>query len=1053
MANNSPPQVPSSFDPALYFHSELPDTAPSESFSDDIEALYLQRLETAHENRRKGVVIQHRAWNLSDVFRSDDDVQPVTPTKSQNLQPNKTLSMLGSDSLIPSTPPIATMPFISSPVAYPPSSSPPTEVQKRKLEDPATSKEPKRQKTIGGFVEDDDDDDDELEALRDAHLKSEFALLQENPPSQHAAVSSAPSPLQLLSSQASGPGVNSMPSSSDVHRHSRQTRDTVCIKTCSGKVHSVRTRDVSSPVTYERLVASRSTTAPGKAQRSYYGIEIHRLLDEAAKETKRDTSLQTSNRDVIQPSIETPLPDRHGKKASNSMWTEKYRARKFADLIGDERTHRAVLRWLKGWDPIVFPGLAKHKQARQGNEDSERSHRKVLLLTGPPGLGKTTLAHVCAKQAGYEVLEINASDDRSKDVVKGRIRDAVGTENVKSVNFEADGEKLRKTARPVCVVVDEVDGVVGGSGTSGEGGFIKALIDLVQLDQKNSSRSSGQSSTTRRKKKGDDFRLLRPLILICNDIYHPSLRPLRTAKIAEIIHVRQVPLENVVQRMKNILEREGIPYDGDGVRRLCEATWGLNGRKDRGLLNRGIGEGDIRSVLVAAEWVAHKLRATCSPSIPRLTKTWLEQNILDDSQDGSSRGLGRGGVREIVDRVFMDGAGFPDAPVGSESFRDPFTGEQGKTPVGVADLRKRHAINRLREMVDTSGEYDRCITECFAVYPTQTYQDDTFLSKPNAAYDWLHFHDMISSRVFSNQDWELNSYLSQSVVAFHHLFASATQDRGLKDKNDLDEDENEDEHPFSGPKADFAAFEAQKQNRSIVTGFQASFSASLMRLFRSTDCVVTELIPNLVRMLSPDVKPVVVRGSGEQNSVASVRKESERALIRSAVRVMSGLGVTFEKARVENENGAHGGWIYRMEPFSKIKGTELESGSSAPIRYAVRQVLDQEYRKEALKKQSEASQSKYGGDSGKSRKKGNGDEDKDNDSAKSSRDDHGVKRDFFGRIINEASPAPAKDAGNRPQKRKSDGQKIERRVWVTYHEGFSNAVRKPISMSELLAEL
>lgn len=75
MANNSPPPVPSSFDPAVYLHSELPDSVPSES-SDDIEALYLQRLETAHENRRKGVVIQHRAWNLSDVFRSDDDTQP-----------------------------------------------------------------------------------------------------------------------------------------------------------------------------------------------------------------------------------------------------------------------------------------------------------------------------------------------------------------------------------------------------------------------------------------------------------------------------------------------------------------------------------------------------------------------------------------------------------------------------------------------------------------------------------------------------------------------------------------------------------------------------------------------------------------------------------------------------------------------------------------------------------------------------------------------------------------------------------------------------------------
>lgn len=39
---------------------------------------------------------------------------------------------------------------------------------------------------------------------------------------------------------------------------------------------------------------------------------------------------------------------------------------------------------------------------------------QVALLSGPPGLGKTTLAHVIAKHAGYNVVEINARFDSNR---------------------------------------------------------------------------------------------------------------------------------------------------------------------------------------------------------------------------------------------------------------------------------------------------------------------------------------------------------------------------------------------------------------------------------------------------------------------------------------------------------------------------------------------------------------------------------------------------------------------------------------------------------------
>ncbi|KAL4927259.1 putative sister chromatid cohesion factor (Chl12) [Aspergillus undulatus] len=1060
MTNSSPLNLPS-FDPAFLSHSEfeIPPDLPSESFSDELEALNLVRL----EKTRNKVVIQHRAWNLSDVFRSDEDVRPETPTRPpKNSRLRSVLSPL-REQAFPSSPPTPKMPFIDSPVVFP-SSAPSPESQKRKngeqSEPQSQSTEPKRQKMMGGFLDDDEDEDqDGLETFNNAQFRSQFGIQEQSIELSEITQSQ---PAQELAALEPVPD-----HSNAVHTHyspPERSYISVQIKTCAGKTLNVPLRKSSARVSYERLVASRSSTAPGRAQKSYYGIDIHGLLNEskASEETEKSRPAPAP---VLQPSIETPIGDKRSRKMATAMWTEKYRARKYTELIGDERTNRSIMRWLRGWDSIVYPGLARSKQKSNYNDEEERPHRKVLLLCGPPGIGKTTLAHVCARQAGYEVLEINASDERSRDVVKGRIRDALGTENVKGMNVEVGEQKVRKVGRPVCVVVDEVDGVVSGSGGSGEGGFMKALTDLVLLDQKNSARVSEQNPSGK-KRKGDKFRFLRPLILVCNDVYHASLRPLRASSIAEIIHVRQAPLENVVSRMKSIFTIEGIPSDNDGVRRLCEASWGLAKRKQRGVRNNGAAEGDIRSVLVAAEWVAHKLRTESSASL-RLTRNWLEQRVLADPGGGSFfKGMNRGGVRDIVDRVFTEGAGFPELPIGTESFQVPYD-RSANVAVDVASIKKRHAISRLREMVDASGDHDRCTSECFASYPLQPYQDDTFLSKPNEAYDWLHFHDTLSSRVYSAHDWELGAYLSQATSAFHLLFATSQGKTQPQYKDKDNDDVEEEEHPFSGPRADFAAFEATKQNQAILSTLQSSFSPPLLRLFRSSDNLATELIPNVICMLSPDVKPVVVRGS-EQRTVASVRKESERALVQSAVRVMAGLGVTFEKVRIENEGGAHGGWAYRMEPpldslvtFSKAPGL---SSTSAPVRYAVRQVLDQEYRKVTIRKNSETSISHSSSTSTSSKKIAAANSKLNPNGAHNPADTKlksgVVKRDFFGRVIEDqpkhSSKSEDKDKGeneNEKSKPVKEAERAGRKVWVTYHDGFSNAVRKPISMAELLGGL
>lgn len=617
----------------------------------------------------------------------------------------------------------------------------PNSPRKRRKLSPDNDREPLRNitnsshaesKTVAGFLVDEDSDEEEL-LKYSRHSSSKLARDIKTTSQLYG-----PSEAILVDSgiaTPTGPGPDGTQTASQERVEERQERSSrdndgnLCptfkdfprytfeVRACSGQVLRVARRVRKTHVHYERLAASKSVTETNRAQKSYYGIDIHTLVNQA-----NETLVQISkNREEeIEDDIAGPIDtteEAHKSLTNNAktlLWTEKYRARKFTDLVGDERTHRQVLRWLKGWDDIVFPGQYKPKakyQALQEDADNVRQRRKVMLLTGPPGLGKTTLAHVCAKQAGYEVQEINASDERSRDVVKGRIRDMVGTENVRPMDQSVKGG-TRKVARPVCVIVDEVDGVVGGGTGAGEGGFVKALVDLLALDQKNTaSKALGTTNSNNKKKKGDSFRMMRPLVLICNDVYHPSLRLLRQGTIAEIVYVRKPALNMVIPRLRSIFEQEGVPCDSDGVRQLCEAAWGVSKRRDNPRGVGGTAEGDMRSILVIGEWTAARLRA----SVPtkgqelKLTRDWIEKNVIGDLAHGggAARNLGRGGSRETSERVFLHNAGFVASTRSALQKQEDHSILAGSV---MPEPGKKYTMDRLQEMVMSSGETDRIMT-------------------------------------------------------------------------------------------------------------------------------------------------------------------------------------------------------------------------------------------------------------------------------------------------------------------------------------------------------
>ncbi|KAJ8119032.1 hypothetical protein OPT61_g88 [Boeremia exigua] len=1064
-------QLPTSFDPALLYSdfNGSWDAPQPISHSDELEALQACIAEDRAKKSREGIVIEHRAWNLVDIFRSESEHSFDTPLKKPTRLVGQQIP--ADESLLPSSPPTFAMPLISSPIAYPPSSSMPhaTTPKKRKRSIEAHSplnNAPNIQnvRKVGAFLDDSDDEED-IVALRQHSLKRiAVNSIRELPSAPEELADYTPPVSQDEIADVEDGPVEALDAYSEPQRQTKrlplhsaptsaQPLSGIVARNTAGEAFRIARKERKEAKSFENLIAARSEAVEGKARTSYYGIDIHSLIDEAKAE---DALKAASRRHEFEDVVHQSNKDSSSKSSKSSrtlMWTEKYRAKKFTDLVGDERTHRSVLRWLKGWDPIVFPGSAraKTKSVKRDFGDDEQRHRKILLLTGPPGLGKTTLAHVCARQAGYEVQEINASDERSRDVVNGRIRDMVGTENVRGISSNTANGKVRKAGKPVCVVVDEVDGVVGGSSSNGggEGGFVKALIDLINLDDRNSKMTGVQSSVGTKKKKADKFRLLRPLILICNDLYHPSLRPLRQSSFAEIVRIRQPALNMVVTRMQDIFGKEGFQCDSDGVRRLCEATWGVSTKKEGGT-GSGTGEGDIRGVMVMAEWVAGRLKSSGdsnSKERPHLTKKWVEDNIINDLKHGggAARSLGRGGAKDVVDRVFKEGAGFPKQ---AETTDIQTAAARARTGVvGVAEAAKRRAMDRLREMVDTSGDCDRIVTDCFTAYPEKPFQDDTLLSKPTTAYEWLHFHDTLSSAVHNSQEWELFPYLSQSVLAFHDLFASPRHEA-----SNPTADPDAQTQPFSGPGANFAAAEQYKASRAQLVGLQSSLSLPLTRLFRSPEEMATELIPYTLRMLSPDVKPVIVNtgpAGSRSNATAAVRRSSEKALVKKAVEAMAATGVRFERSKVEIEDAMNrsGGFVFRMEPaLDTLANFETFAGKKDDtVRYAVRSVLEMEWKKESARIDMENRKRRGGQDSEEVVIQKEDEEDVAKKLEEANK--KAVKRDFFGRIIKEK---PLIEGEVRP-KTKPDGD--EDRIWVSFHEGFSNAVRKPITMDDLFRAL
>ncbi|KAM9362545.1 chromosome transmission fidelity protein 18 homolog [Symphorus nematophorus] len=315
--------------------------------------------------------------------------------------------------------------------------------------------------------------------------------------------------------------------------------------------------------------------------------EAERRHNQVVEESQRLTELLASSvNDVF---VEPESEDKENNDPEDTegqtsrLWVDRFSPRHYTELLSDDFTNRCLLKWLKLWDTVVFGRERKSRPARsdrqapnqnsfkpnQGNQNPNRFKSKievteelleaeldqykrpkfkVAMLSGPPGLGKTTLAHIIAKHAGYNVVEINASDDRSAEVFQKRIDTATQMKSVLGAN-----------EKPNCLIIDEIDGAPAAA----------INILLATLNRKDGHGGEAGSETAKKKKKKESI-LLRPIICICNDLYVPALRPLRQQ--AFLLTFPPTQPSRLAQRLAEISVRQGMKTDTGTLMSLCEKT-------------------------------------------------------------------------------------------------------------------------------------------------------------------------------------------------------------------------------------------------------------------------------------------------------------------------------------------------------------------------------------------------------------------------------------------------------------------------------------------------
>jgi replication factor C large subunit len=189
------------------------------------------------------------------------------------------------------------------------------------------------------------------------------------------------------------------------------------------------------------------------------------------------------------------------------LWTDKYRPDSLEEMVGNDEGRAKLLLWLKKWKP----------------------GGRAALLVGPPGTGKTSTIHLTAEKLGLQLMELNASDSRTKEKLTKKVGEAIASTSL------FGGSTL--------IFLDEVDGLAGRA-DYGAVDFIKSAI-----------RSSES-----------------PVVMAANDPDSDEVKKL--GSVSSRIEFRRAEPSVVEARLEKIARMEGIQVGKEELSKIVVAANG-----------------------------------------------------------------------------------------------------------------------------------------------------------------------------------------------------------------------------------------------------------------------------------------------------------------------------------------------------------------------------------------------------------------------------------------------------------------------------------------------